>query len=106
MNPHINISLHEQALNRSIALDDGFTTFGRYLNSDICLEDPSISRDHGAFRYQFKVLSIEDHGSRNGTFVNGLRVKRKVLYTGDRVKIGPFEVLIEAGSEFTVPMPG
>ena len=104
MNPHINISLKNRSMNRSMVLTDGFTSFGRFLKNDICLGDPSISRDHGAFRYQFQVLSIEDYGSRNGTFVNGLRVRRKVLYTGDRVQIGPFEVLIESGSALTVPV--
>jgi pSer/pThr/pTyr-binding forkhead associated (FHA) protein len=41
---------------------------------------------------------IEDHNSTNGIFVNGLKVKRQVLYTGDRVKVGPVEIYIQKGS--------
>ena len=99
MLPEILISLEAGMTLHSRILEQGFTTFGRLPNSDVCLDDPSVSRNHGAFSYRFGVFMVEDHGSSNGVFVNGLRVKRCVLLTGDKVQIGPFEIYIKHGSE-------
>jgi len=41
---------------------------------------------------------VEDHDSTNGIFVNGVRVKRQVLYAGDCVTAGPIEIYIQKGS--------
>jgi len=85
---------------RSYTLQEGFTTFGRYTNSEICLDDPTVSRDHGAFLLRSGVLLVEDHQSFNGIFMNGVRIRRRVLYQGDRLTIGPFEIYVKQG---TVP---
>ena len=83
---------------QTITLEDGHTTFGRYDNSDISLGEPSVSRDHGAFYQRFNLLMVEDHGSRNGTTVNGEPIKRKVLYANDVVDIGPFQIFVREGT--------
>ena len=57
-------------------------------------------RNHGAFyhRERFGILTIEDHGSLNGTFVNGLQIKRKILFSGDVVLVGDYEIHVRHGS--------
>ncbi len=81
-----------------LRLGKGQTLIGRDERCGLRLDDQGVSRDHGAFNYYIGVLMIEDHDSTNGIFVNGHKVKRQVLYTGDRVKVGPVEIYIQKGS--------
>ena len=100
MLPELLVKDKNALILRSLILQDGFTTFGRMPNSNIVLDDKSISRNHGAFYHHesFGILTVEDLGSTNGTFVNGLQVKRKILYSGDIVTIGDLMVHIRHGS--------
>lgn len=63
-------------------------TIGRE-RCEILLEDEEVSRLHAAIRTSGAGVAIEDLGSRNGTFVNGERVKEaRPLADGDAVRIG------------------
>ena len=81
-------------------LADGFSTFGREPGSAIVMEHVSVSRHHGAFflRERFGILTVEDHGSTNGTLVNGMQIKRKILFAGDVVQVGNFQLYVRHGS--------
>jgi signal transduction histidine kinase/ActR/RegA family two-component response regulator len=69
---------------------DGSVTLGRSPDATIVLDDPEISRLHARVtRTESGGYRIEDLGSKNGTFVNGVRVEHKVLTYGDRVRVGP-----------------
>lgn len=61
---------------------------GRGNDADLMLLDGIVSRRHSRFTLFDGVLSVEDLGSTNGTFVNGDRVRRRRLKQGDRVLIG------------------
>ena len=98
MLPEIVITHEEAKMLRSFTLQDGFTTFGRFLDSEICMDDPSVSRDHGAFSFRRGVLMIEDHDSSNGILMNGIKIKRKVLHDGDRLTVGSFEIHVKRGT--------
>lgn len=98
MLPEIVISHEAAKMLRSFTLQDGFTTFGRFVDSEICMDDPSVSRDHGAFSFRRGVLMVEDHDSSNGILMGGIKIKRKVLHGGDRLTIGPFEIHVKRGS--------
>ncbi len=108
MLPELLVKDRNALILRSLILQDGFTTFGRMATSHIVLDDLSISRNHGAFyhRESFGILTVEDHGSTNGTFVNGLQVKRKILYSGDVVAIGDYQVHIRHGSSVPTSRDG
>lgn len=72
----------------------GSATIGRSPDATIMLDDAEISRLHARIsRTEPGVLVLEDLGSRNGTFVNGIRVKRRALALGDKIRIGPQLVL-------------
>ena len=90
-------SPHSQSPSQ-LKLGKGQTLIGRGLGCGLRLDNQGVSRDHGAFSYYIGVLMVEDHDSTNGIFVNGNKIKRQVLYTGDRVTMGPVEIYIQRGS--------
>jgi adenylate cyclase len=61
---------------------------GRALTSDLPLVDPTISRRHAQFVVDGGGVEVQDLGSSNGTFVNGIRVERARLAAGDQVTVG------------------
>jgi pSer/pThr/pTyr-binding forkhead associated (FHA) protein len=68
--------------------------------ADLVIEDPQVSRRHASVRPAGDALEVEDHGSRNGTWVNGARIGGTTrLAPGDRVRVGDttFEVEGPAG---------
>jgi predicted component of type VI protein secretion system len=63
-------------------------TIGRE-GCDVNLMDPEVSRRHAAIRGDDRSLAIEDLGSTNGTYVNGVRISSvTVLSAGDEVRLG------------------
>ena len=62
---------------------------GRDSSNDIVLEDDQASSRHMKIVYEEKAFSVEDLGSRNGTYVNGEHIAGpRVLANGDLIKIG------------------
>src|SRR5690348_3762832 len=61
---------------------------GRHDQNDIMLAGPTVSTRHATVRREGVGVVIEDEGSLNGTFVNGVRVEQQLLEDGDRVQIG------------------
>ena len=56
--------------------------------SDIALNDPSVSRTHAIIETEGGAPTVRDLGSTNGTFVNGRRVESEALRDGDEVRFG------------------
>ena len=79
-------------------LDRGLTTVGRHPESDIFLDDITVSRRHAEFRRDGNEFWVHDVGSLNGTYVNGERAEERHLRTGDEVQIGKFKLVFLAGS--------
>lgn len=78
-------------------LPHGSTTVGRHPESDIFLDDITVSRHHCRFMADLDSLVVEDSGSTNGTYVNGTRVDRNPLDPGDEVLIGRFHLIVARG---------
>ncbi|MEX0952244.1 MAG: FHA domain-containing protein [Nitriliruptoraceae bacterium] len=74
-------------------LDREVTTVGRHPDSDIFLDDVTVSRRHAELVRHDGVITVNDLGSLNGSYVNGERVDRRGLGTGDEVQIGRFKLL-------------
>ena len=61
---------------------------GRQMGNQIHLTDPSISNVHARIFKGPEGYVLEDMNSRNGTFVNGVRIDRKLLHENDAVRLG------------------
>jgi len=74
---------------------------GRAPESDIFLDDVTVSRRHAEFRHGAQGWSIRDAGSLNGTYVNRKRVNDRQLIGGEEVQIGKFRFVFLASAEPT-----
>ena len=78
-------------------LHPGTTTVGRHPESDIFLNDVTVSRHHCRFIVTDDSLVIEDSGSTNGTYVNDQRVDRAELGAADEIIVGRFHFVVAHG---------
>ena len=78
-------------------LPHGNITVGRHPESDIFLNDVTVSRQHCRFEVTDTSMTVEDSGSTNGTYVNDARVDRADLVPGDEVLVGRFHFLVAHG---------
>ena len=77
-------------------LDQPTTSAGRHPDSDIFLDDVTVSRKHAIFRRTSEGFVVRDVGSLNGTYVNRELVDEVTLTTGDEVQIGKFRLVFYA----------
>jgi pSer/pThr/pTyr-binding forkhead associated (FHA) protein len=78
-------------------LDRSTTSAGRHPDSDIFLDDVTVSRRHAEFRREGGEFVVVDVGSLNGTYVNREPVDTAVLANGDEVQIGKFRLVFLTG---------
>lgn len=78
-------------------LDKEIVAAGRHPESDIFLDDVTVSRRHVEFTREGASYAVVDSGSLNGTYVNRDRIDRVVLKDGDEVQIGKFRLVFYAG---------
>ncbi len=71
-----------------ISMNEGPVLIGRQAGATLKISNASVSRRHALIEKEGDKFIIADLGSRNGTFVNDVPVKRRELQHGDRVKIG------------------
>lgn len=85
-------------------LEKELTKVGRHPDSDIFLDDITVSRRHAEFTISKNEYFVVDAGSLNGTYVNKQRIEQAKLATGDEVQIGKYKLIFvgpsrESGSE-------
>ena len=79
---------------------DAVTTIGRDVNSAIVVDDPFASSLHATLTFRGHSWYVEDMGSTNGTFVNGMRVDRLVpVGFGDELQIGEVRLRLDRARE-------
>lgn len=69
-------------------LRESVVSVGRETTNVFQLHDPEISRKHAEIHCHSQQDTLFDAGSSNGLFVNGQRVKKCVLHTGDQIQMG------------------
>lgn len=75
----------------------GHKTVGRATTADFVVEAALVSRFHCRLTLEADGrLVLEDLSSTNGTFVNDERVERRVLETGDRLRLGRLHLLVSS----------
>lgn len=80
-------------------LETDLTTAGRHPESDIFLDDVTVSRRHAEVRKIGDAYQASDAGSLNGTYVNRERIDGEVtLGNGDELQIGKFKLVFFVGT--------
>jgi DNA-binding winged helix-turn-helix (wHTH) protein len=92
---------------REFPLQDGEHIVGREPDAQICLDSPNVSRRHARIVVNGTRATLEDLGSKNGSFVRGVRICAPTpLTSGDEARIGPFTLLFrvapDSGSTETI----
>ena len=80
-------------------LDTDSTVVGRHPDSDIFLDDITVSRRHAEIRRGARGFELHDVGSLNGTYVNRERVEEGDLKSGDEIQIGKFKLVFLTGGQ-------
>ena len=83
----------------SFRLDEKVTAIGRHPDSDIFLDDITVSRRHVVIQRDDDGYTLRDVGSLNGTYVNRKRVDEARLRHGDEVQVGLFRLTFVLGGE-------
>jgi pSer/pThr/pTyr-binding forkhead associated (FHA) protein len=78
-------------------LDADVTTAGRHPESDIFLDDVTVSRRHAEFVREGNGFLVRDVGSLNGTYLDRERIEQVGLAGGDEVQIGKYRLVFLAG---------
>jgi hypothetical protein len=76
------------------ALDSDVTRLGRHPDSEIMLDDITVSRRHASIERTDEGYVVSDAGSLNGTYVNQERIERAVLHHGDELQVGKFRLVL------------
>jgi pSer/pThr/pTyr-binding forkhead associated (FHA) protein len=79
------------------ALDQDVTTAGRHPESDIFLDDITVSRHHAEVIRTSAGYEVRDAGSLNGTYLNRERIERSALGNGDELQVGKFKLVFFLG---------
>jgi len=78
-------------------LENEVTKAGRHPDSDIFLDDITVSRRHAEIHRGAESYSVRDAGSLNGTYLNRERIDEAPLANGDELQIGKFRLVFFAG---------
>ena len=74
-------------------LDADVTTVGRSPDSDIFLDDVTVSRRHAEFVRTAQGFLVRDVGSLNGTYVDRNRIEESMLADGHEVQVGKYRLV-------------
>jgi phage tail-like protein len=88
------------SLQKIVTLTMDVIPIGRHPDNGLMLADREVSRDHAELRRGPQGYALTDLGSTNGTFLNDAQLSPHVpylLHSGDRIRIGKFQLIYEAG---------
>jgi hypothetical protein len=76
----------------SFPLEGDRMTVGRRPDSDVFLDDVTVSRDHAVIVHRASDYYLDDCGSLNGTYVNRKRIESHRLADGDELQVGKYKL--------------
>jgi DNA-binding winged helix-turn-helix (wHTH) protein len=81
---------------REFPLENGEHIVGRDASANIRLNSPKVSRQHARLTVRGVAVTVQDLGSKNGSFVGGIRLTApRRLQPGDDLRIGPFALVLQ-----------
>ncbi|MDO4744348.1 MAG: FHA domain-containing protein, partial [Clostridia bacterium] len=88
----------QSKMKASYKISEKGAIIGRGKNCDITIQDMYLSVEHFQIWYDDGLWYIGDMGSKNGTFLNEIRLKKvKTLHDGDEISFGGLRVIFEEG---------
>jgi pSer/pThr/pTyr-binding forkhead associated (FHA) protein len=82
-----------------VLLADHLTRLGRHPDSDVFLDDITVSRRHCEIEHSNGGFVVRDVGSLNGTYLNQKRVEQAPIHNGDELQVGKFRLLFLEGPD-------
>src|SRR5438876_7034309 len=106
MNPRL-ASISGKLKGATFPVGEDVVVIGRETGASVCIADPSVSRRHSEIQKQGNEFVVNDLDSLNGTFINDVPVKTRLLQHGDRLRIGEslFLFLLHDGDVLTESSP-
>lgn len=99
----IRVMLRKDIL-KIIRLDPVVTYIGRMPENHIVIDDDKASRSHARIVQEYGDYFVEDQGSENGIYVNGVPVQKAKLTVGDQILIGNHILEIISADENIQPV--
>jgi transcriptional regulator with GAF, ATPase, and Fis domain len=101
----LRLTVLEEGMRTELAYDHSPVRIGRSVDNDLRLAGKLVSRQHCRLERDGEVWYVVDLGSANGTLVNGQRVERAALHSGDEVVLSGarLQVLIETAEAEAAP---
>jgi DNA-binding winged helix-turn-helix (wHTH) protein len=98
--------VHVEIGSQTRVVAEGSHVIGRDPSADVWINSTLVSRQHARLVVRGGQVTIEDLGSRNGTFVNGIRLTAPVtLASGDDVRLGVVSMAVHIPSGLTRTVP-
>jgi len=94
--PALVIRVGGGRIGESFAVNGERMSIGRRPDSDVFLDDITVSRDHAVMVRRGDDWHLDDCGSLNGTYVNRARIESQKLQEGDEVQIGKYKLTFHA----------
>ncbi|NLW83393.1 MAG: FHA domain-containing protein [Phycisphaerae bacterium] len=89
------VLLKKDGATQSFALPGNVITIGRRRDCDVCIPLSTISRKHCELLRNGGQFIARDCGSRNGTFLNDVRIEAALADAGDVLRIGPVRFVLQ-----------
>jgi pSer/pThr/pTyr-binding forkhead associated (FHA) protein len=100
------VLLKKNGSHKTFPLPSSVTVIGRRHSCDLCIPLTSVSRRHCQLNHDDGILKIRDLDSRNGTHLNGKRIKEAAIQAGDSIKIGSLTFVLQIdGQPQTIAEP-
>lgn len=90
--------LDEGAVVKKVPLEKHSLVIGRSDDADLVISSKDVSRQHARVTCDGSTVWIEDLGSTNGTFVNGVKIKKSEFRLKDEIGIGDLILLLDDGT--------
>jgi pSer/pThr/pTyr-binding forkhead associated (FHA) protein len=93
------VLLGENGSQKTFSLPSNVTVIGRRRDCDLRIPLVHVSRRHCQISSNKDTLKVRDLGSRNGTYLNGKRIKEATIQPGDYLTIGPLTFLLQINGQ-------
>ncbi|MDC3954314.1 sigma 54-interacting transcriptional regulator [Polyangium jinanense] len=82
---------------KRVTVQASLSRIGTAGNCDLVLTDPTVSRMHCELRVRAGTMTVKDHGSTNGTYVGGARIRDADVPAGTVLRVGATSIRVDVG---------